>query len=270
MSERSTSGTAALRVHDLVTEFRTRRGNLRAVDGVSFEVARGEVLAVIGESGSGKSAMLRSVLGIQPRGTLVTGSVRFGDREVLGLPEKDRARTRGRDASMVFQDPLTALDPVHTVGQQLEETVRRHGAESRSQARARAVELLDLVQIPSPAARLRAYPAELSGGMRQRVVIAMAIAGDPEILLADEPTTALDVTIQADVLDLLREIRDERGLGMVLVTHNLGVVADLCDTVNVMRDGEIVETADVRTLFAAPRHPYTRELLSATFEQEVS
>jgi oligopeptide/dipeptide ABC transporter ATP-binding protein len=253
----------ALTVTDLVTEFRTRRGNLRAVDGVSFSVAPGEVLAVIGESGSGKSAMLRSILGIQPRGTLVTGSVRFGEREVLGLAEKDRARTRGRDASMVFQDPLTALDPVHTVGQQLGETVRRHTRCSAAQARRRSLELLDLVQIPSPAERLRAYPAELSGGMRQRVVIAMAIAGDPDVLLADEPTTALDVTVQARVISLFRQVQRERGMGVVVVTHDLGVAAELADQVAVMYGGRVVEHGSARDVLRDPTHPYTEGLLAA-------
>ncbi|MGV9747251.1 ABC transporter ATP-binding protein [Rhodococcus zopfii] len=253
----------ALEVRDLVTEFRTEKGNLRAVNGVSFSVQRGEVLAVIGESGSGKSAMLRSILGIQPPSTLIEGEVRLGGRDLLAMSSRERRRIRGRDVAMVFQDPLTALDPVYTVEQQLVETILVHQKMSRSRARARALELLELVQIPSPETRLKAYPSELSGGMRQRIVIAMAIAGTPQVLLADEPTTALDVTVQARMIRLFRRIQMEADMGLIVVTHDLGVAAELADRVAVMYAGRIVEYGTAKAVLSNPQHPYTEGLIEA-------
>ncbi|MCI2415898.1 ABC transporter ATP-binding protein [Saccharopolyspora sp. K220] len=255
--------SATLEVRRLVTDFRTESGTLRAVNEVSFRLDRGRVLAVIGESGSGKSAMLRSILGIQPKSAIVTGEVLLGGRDLLRLSPKERAATRGRDVSMVFQDPLTALDPVYTVEQQLVETVRTHAEVSRSTARRRALELLELVQIPSPAERLSAYPSELSGGMRQRVVIAMAVAGSPKVLLADEPTTALDVTVQARILRLFRELQQAQDMDMMIVTHDLAVAADIADDVAVMYAGRIVEAGPIGTVLRAPSHPYTQGLVEA-------
>ncbi|MFC7619129.1 ABC transporter ATP-binding protein [Microlunatus sp. GCM10028923] len=254
----------ALTVHDLVTEFRTRSGPLRAVDGVSFAVPRGGVLAVIGESGSGKSAMLRSIIGINPPSARIEGRVQLGHRDLLAMSPRERRRTRGREISMVFQDPLTALDPVYTVERQLTETIRKQDPGiGRGQAVARALELLELVQIPSAAARLKAYPSELSGGMRQRVVIAMAIAGRPSVILADEPTTALDVTVQARMMRLFREVQSEVGSGLVIVTHDLGVAAELADDVAVMYAGRLVEHGTADEVLTRPAHPYTEGLIEA-------
>jgi oligopeptide/dipeptide ABC transporter ATP-binding protein len=253
----------ALEVRGLSTEFRTRRGPLRAVDEVSFSLPKGRVLAVIGESGSGKSAMLRSIIGIQPASARVDGEVHVDGRELLGLPAKVRARTRGRDVAMVFQDPLTALDPVFTVERQLTETIRRHMDVSKKEARDRAVDMLRMVQIPSPVERLGAYPFELSGGMRQRVVIAMALSCHPKVLLADEPTTALDVTVQARILDLVRELQAGSDMGVVIVTHDLAVAAEVADDVAVMYAGRFVETGPVADVLVDPSHPYTIGLLEA-------
>jgi oligopeptide/dipeptide ABC transporter ATP-binding protein len=253
----------ALEVRGLTTEFRSRRGRLRAVDDVSFTLPKGRVLAVIGESGSGKSAMLRSIIGIQPRSALVGGEVIVEGRDLLALPPRERARSRGRDVAMVFQDPLTALDPVFTVERQLTETIRRHMDLSKSAARDRAVELLRLVQIPSPKERLGAYPFELSGGMRQRVVIAMALSCNPKVLLADEPTTALDVTVQARILDLVKELQSGSDMGVVIVTHDLAVAAEVADDVAVMYGGKFVETGPVADVLLDPVHPYTIGLLEA-------
>ncbi|MEQ4204346.1 ABC transporter ATP-binding protein [Actinopolymorpha sp. B9G3] len=256
----------ALEVRDLSTEFRTNGGSLRAVNDVSFRLEKGKVLGVIGESGSGKSAMLRSILGIQPDSALITGEVLLHGRELLGLGRSERAATRGRDVSMVFQDPLTALDPVYTVEKQLVETLRRHLKLSKAQARQRALELLELVQIPSPAERLKAYPFELSGGMRQRVVIAMALACEPKVLLADEPTTALDVTVQARILQLLRDLQRSRQMGVVIVTHDLAVAAEVADDLAVMYAGRIVEMGPVDQVLLEPAHPYTRGLVEANVQ----
>ncbi|GAA4998415.1 ABC transporter ATP-binding protein [Actinopolymorpha pittospori] len=257
---------AVLEVRDLSVEFRTERGPLRAVNDVSFRLEQNRVLAVIGESGSGKSAMLRSVLGIQPGSASITGQVLLQGRDLLTLSSRERAATRGRDVSMVFQDPLTALDPVFTVERQLVETLRRHLGLSRQAARARALELLDLVQIPSPEQRLRAYPFELSGGMRQRVVIAMALACEPSVLLADEPTTALDVTVQARILRLLREVQRRGTMSVVIVTHDLAVAAEIADEVAVMYAGRIVEMGPVNQVLLDPAHPYTRGLVEANVQ----
>ncbi|MCW2802133.1 MAG: glutathione transport system ATP-binding protein [Propionibacteriaceae bacterium] len=266
-TERATPGqhqVPALKVSDLITEFRTRGGGVRAVDGVSFTVAPGQILSVIGESGSGKSAMLRSIIGINPPTTLIEGKIELRGRDLLAMPARERRRARGRDVSMVFQDPLTALDPVYTVEKQLTETIsKHHEGISRADARTRALDLLELVQIPSPAARLKAYPSELSGGMRQRVVIAMAIAGRPQVILADEPTTALDVTVQARMIRLFRQIQQEVDAGLVVVTHDLGVAAELADDVAVMYAGRFVEYGSAAQVLTRPGHPYTEGLIEA-------
>jgi oligopeptide/dipeptide ABC transporter ATP-binding protein len=256
----------ALSVRDLTTEFSTRAGPLRAVDNVSLDLRRGRVLAVIGESGSGKSALLRSILGLQAANATVTGEVLLNGRDLLKLGRKERAAIRGRQVAMVFQDPLTALDPVFTIEKQLTETLRRHLGLTKRAAHDRALELLRSVQMPSPEHRLGAYPFELSGGMRQRVVIAMALACEPEVLLADEPTTALDVTVQALVLQLIRSIQRERHMSMIVVTHDLAVAAQVADDIAVMYAGRLVEAGPVSEVVASPSHPYTRGLLDANVQ----
>jgi len=252
-----------LEVRGLTTEFRTRAGPLRAVHDVSFSLPRGRVLAVIGESGCGKSALLRTILGIQPRTARISGAVLMRGTDLLALSLKERERIRGDWLAMVFQDPMTALDPVFTVERQIVETLRRHKDLSRGAAAARAHELLELVQIPSPEQRLKSYPFELSGGMRQRVVIAMALACEPSLLLADEPTTALDVTVQAHVLELLRDLQRRLGMSIIIVTHDLAVAVELADDVAVMYAGRIVESGPVRQVIHHPAHPYTQGLLAA-------
>jgi oligopeptide/dipeptide ABC transporter ATP-binding protein len=256
-------GEPLLEVRNLKTEFKTRAGPLRAVNDVSFRLGSGRVLAVLGESGSGKSVMLRTILGIQARTARVSGEVIMRGANLLTLSARERERIRGDWLSMVFQDPMTALDPVYTVEQQIVETLRRHKQLSRDDAARRARELLELVQIPSPEQRLKSYPFELSGGMRQRVVIAMALACEPSLLLADEPTTALDVTVQARVLDLLRGLQRDLGMSVIIVTHDLAVAAELADDVAVMYAGRIVESGSVRQVIKHPSHPYTRGLLEA-------
>ncbi len=252
-----------LEVRGLTTEFRTRDGLLRAVNDVSFSLQRGRVLAVIGESGCGKTALLRTILGIQPRTARISGAVQMRGTDLLALSPKERERIRGDWLAMVFQDPMTALDPVFTVERQIVETLRRHKDLSRGAAAARACELLELVQIPSPEQRLKSYPFELSGGMRQRVVIAMALACEPSLLLADEPTTALDVTVQAHVLELLRDLQRRLGMSIIIVTHDLAVAVELADDVAVMYAGRIVESGPVRQVIHHPAHPYTQGLLAA-------
>ncbi|MFE7561774.1 dipeptide ABC transporter ATP-binding protein [Kitasatospora sp. NPDC057500] len=255
-----------LRVRDLRVDFTGPRGAapVPAVRGVDLTLRRGETLGIVGESGSGKSVTALAVLGLLPGTARVRGSVRLDGRELLGLPGRELAAVRGRRIAMVFQDPLSALTPVHRIGDQLIEALRVHRPGlGRSAARARAAELLDLVGIPAPDRALDRFPHEFSGGMRQRAVIAMAVANDPDVLLADEPTTALDVTIQAQVLDVLRTARRETGAALVLVSHDLGVIAGMADRVAVMYAGRVVETAGVDELFAAPRHPYTLGLLGA-------
>ncbi|MFE2067117.1 dipeptide ABC transporter ATP-binding protein [Streptomyces sp. NPDC059467] len=234
-----------------------------AVRGVDLTLDRGEVLGLVGESGSGKSATALAVLGLLPGNAAVHGSVRLEGTELLGLPERELTRIRGRRVSMVFQDPLSAFTPVYRIGDQIAEAVRAHQDVSREQAAGRAVELLDLVGIPEPALRARSFPHEFSGGMRQRAMIAMAMANDPDLILADEPTTALDVTIQAQVLDVLRTAQRETGAAVLLVSHDLGVIAGMADRVAVMRDGRVVEQGAVDDVFRRPREPYTRELLAA-------
>ena len=251
-------------VSDLRVRFVSREATVHAVNGVSFEVRPGEVLCILGESGSGKSVTLRALMRLlPPRRTLVEGMVRVGGRDVLAMPPRALRELRGGLVAMIFQEPMTALDPVYTVGQQISETLRRHTGCDRRAARRRALELLELVRIPSPARRLDAYPHELSGGLRQRAMIAMALSCNPRLLLADEPTTALDATVQAQVLILLRRLQRELGMGMILVTHDLGVAAEIADRIAVMYAGRLVESGPVAEILSAPAHPYTAGLLAS-------
>ncbi|HET7686842.1 MAG TPA: ABC transporter ATP-binding protein [Candidatus Limnocylindria bacterium] len=257
-------GGPLLEVEGLQTSFHTRDGVVRAVTGIDFHVNRGEILGLVGESGCGKSVTSLSVLRlIAPPGKIEAGSIRFDGRELLGLRDREMRELRGNRISMIFQQPTSSLNPVFDVGMQLGEVLELHRNMQRRAARTRAAELLRMVGIPDPMRRLKAYPHELSGGMAQRVMIAMALACEPELLIADEPTTALDVTIQAQILDLMRALQQETGTAIVLITHDLGVVAEMADRVAVMYAGEIVEQADVRTLFDDPKHPYTRGLIGS-------
>jgi peptide/nickel transport system ATP-binding protein len=255
---------ALLEVENLQTHFRTPDGVNRAVDGVSFEVAEGETLAVVGESGCGKSVTASSILRLvpEPPGRLA-GAIRFQGTDLLKLDESAMRKIRGNDISMIFQEPMTSLNPVLSIGRQLGETLRLHDGLDREAALARAAEMLNLVGISEPRRRLREYPHQLSGGMRQRVMIAMALACNPKLLIADEPTTALDVTIQAQILDLMRDLKRRVGAAIILITHDLGVVAEVAERVMVMYAGRKVEEAPVRQLFRNPRHPYTQGLLGA-------
>jgi peptide/nickel transport system ATP-binding protein len=255
--------SALLEVSDLVTEFRTEHGTVRAVDQVSFEIRAGETLGVVGESGSGKSVTALSIMRLvaSPPGRIASGAVRYRGRDLLDLPERDMREIRGHKISMIFQEPMTSLNPVFTAGDQVAEAVRLHQRKTRAQALDVAVEMFRLVGIPSPVERLKSYPHQLSGGMRQRVMIAMALACRPDLLIADEPTTALDVTIQAQILDLLGKLQRELGMSILLITHDLGVVAESCEEVVVMYAGRVVERAKTEDLFAAPRHHYTAGLL---------
>ncbi|HZD14293.1 MAG TPA: ABC transporter ATP-binding protein, partial [Pseudonocardiaceae bacterium] len=252
-----------LSVDDLTVSFPSEQGRITAVRGLTYQVRAGEVLGIVGESGSGKSVSSMAVMGLLPAQAKVTGSIRFQGRELLGRSDIELSQIRGRRISMIFQDPLSALTPVYTVGDQVAEALLVHGALSRRAATARAIELLDLVGIPGVARRAKAFPHEFSGGMRQRVVIAMAIANDPDLIIADEPTTALDVTVQAQVLAVLATAREVTGAGIVLITHDLGVVAGFADRVQVMYAGRTVETAPVDEIFYHPRMPYTRGLLAS-------
>lgn len=236
---------------------------LPAVQNVSFSLEKGAVTCLVGESGCGKSLTARAILGILPRGATATGSVRFEDRELIGLPEKTMSRLRGRSMAMIFQEPMTALNPVLTVGEQAAEPLRLHLDLSKAEARKRVIELFAEVGIPSPGERYTVYPHELSGGMRQRVMIAMALTCRPSLLLADEPTTALDATIQGQVLSILNEERVSRGMAVLLITHDLGVVAQIADSVGVMYAGRLVEYGSLEELFHNPLHPYTRGLMAA-------
>ena len=253
-----------LEIENLQTHFRTPDGVNRAVDGVSFHVEEGETLAVVGESGCGKSVTANSILRLipEPPGK-IAGSIRFRGIDLLQLSDKEMRRVRGNDISMIFQEPMTSLNPVLTVGRQLGETLRLHQRVSRREADDRAQEMLQLVGIPETKRRLDEYPHQLSGGMRQRVMIAIALACSPKLLIADEPTTALDVTIQAQILDLMRGLRRDTGTAIILITHDLGVVAEMADDVAVMYAGQIVERAPVEALFARPEHPYTVGLLGS-------
>ncbi len=259
------SGTPVLEVDDLAVQF-TRRGEkpTRAVDGVSFSVAPGETVGLVGESGCGKSVTSLATMGLLPkRGVEVTGSVRLDGQELLGASDRTLRRLRGADMAMVFQDPLSSLNPTVTVGTQVTEVLAQHRGMKGQAAQDEAADLLDRVGIPDPRRRLGEYPHQLSGGMRQRALIAMSLACSPRLLIADEPTTALDVTIQAQILELLRELVQGSGTALVMITHDLGVVAGLCDRVHVMYAGKIIETAERRPLFARPRHPYTGGLLAS-------
>ena len=254
--------SALLEVRDLRVRFATEAGALTAVDGISYTVDAGGVLGIVGESGSGKSVSSLAVMGLlRGRDVSIEGRVTFGGRDLLALSRDEMRRVRGNDIAMVFQDPLSSLHPLKRVGTQLAEAVRAHQPAGRAAARARAVELLRMVELPEPERRVRSYPHELSGGMRQRAMIAMALANEPRLLIADEPTTALDVTVQAQILDLLRRLREELGMALVIVTHDLGVIARTAAEVAVMYAGRIVERAPTRTLFDAPEHPYTWGLL---------
>lgn len=259
------SDDPVLAVERLETVFHTPGGTVRAVRGISFEVRRGERMGIVGESGSGKSAMALSILGlIEPPGEVLGGSVKLNGRELVGRSERELQRVRGKEISLVYQDPMSALDPVKTIGRQLVETIRQHDRGiSRKAARKAAAELLRDVEVPEPERRLDDYPHQYSGGMRQRVMIASALANRPDVVIADEPTTALDVTTQAQVLDLLNRLVSERGAAVLLITHNLGIVAEFCDTVRVMYAGRLVEGADTRALFRGPAHPYSDALLRA-------
>jgi len=263
--DRLQSSAVLLRVKDLVTSFRTDEGELRAVDGVSFEVAEGKTLGVVGESGCGKSVTSLSIMRLvpSPPGRVTAGSIELDGRDLLTLSEREMRSIRGNRISMIFQEPMTSLNPVYTVGAQIVEAVRLHQNKSRREARERAVEMLRLVGIPSPESNADAYPHQLSGGMRQRVMIAMALACEPKLLIADEPTTALDVTIQAQILELLRKLQEQLKMSIILITHDLGVVAEHADDVIVMYAGKVVESASVEQLFAHPKHPYTRGLLES-------
>jgi oligopeptide/dipeptide ABC transporter ATP-binding protein len=256
---------ALLEVRDLHTHFFTRQGVVRAVDGVSFSIDTGRTLGIVGESGCGKTVTALSVIGLLPKppAKIVSGSVTFGGRELTDLSERQLEEVRGSDIGMIFQDPMTSLNPTLKIGTQITEVIRRHLELSKDEARKRAVELLEEVGIPSARQRLDVYPHELSGGMRQRVMIAAAISCNPKLLIADEPTTALDVTVQAQVLDLLDELRGAHDMAMILITHDMGVIAEAADEVAVMYAGQIVESALVEELFDHPEHPYTDALLGA-------
>jgi oligopeptide/dipeptide ABC transporter ATP-binding protein len=253
-----------LRVDDLRVGFEVGNQLVRAVDGVSFSIRRGEIFGIVGESGCGKSATLRALIGLLPSsGARTTGSVLYGGRNLLELGERPLRRIRGAEISMVFQDPMTFLNPVLRVSEQIEEALKQHTELGRGERRARAVDLMRLVGIALPERRLREYPHQFSGGMRQRVLLAIALACGPKVLLADEPTTALDVTIQDQILKLLKRLRDELGMSIILVSHDLGVIAQMCERVAVMYAGQVVESAPVRELIRNPRHPYTVGLLSS-------
>ena len=257
--------TALLEVRDLQTRFATDEGDLNAVDGVSFEIEAGQTLVIVGESGCGKSVTALSIMGLlaHPAGRVSAGSVRFEGRELIGLPQRDLQDLRGNAMAMIFQEPMSSLNPAFTIGEQIIETLLRHRPVTRAQAEARALDALRQVRMPAPEQRLHEYPHKLSGGMRQRAMIAMALACEPRLLIADEPTTALDVTIQAQILDLMRTLQAETGMAIVLITHDLGVVAEMADRVLVMYAGQAVEYASAARLFAEPQHPYTVGLLGA-------
>jgi oligopeptide transport system ATP-binding protein len=253
-----------LSVEDLKVEFWTRRGTVHAVNGITFDIAPGETLGIVGESGCGKSVTSLALMGILPRAGRVTGgTAMFGGRDLLKLSDDQFRKVRGREIAMIFQDPMTSLNPVLTIGRQIREPLQTHFDMDKDQANARAAELLDKVGIPSAKARLKDYPHQFSGGMRQRAMIAMALACEPKLLIADEPTTALDVTIQAQILNLLKQLVAERDTALILITHDLGVVAGMCERVNVMYAGMFMETGAAELLFARPRHPYTLGLLQS-------
>jgi oligopeptide/dipeptide ABC transporter ATP-binding protein len=253
-----------LSVEDLRVEFWTRRGTVHAVNGVSFDIAAGETLGIVGESGCGKSVTSLAILGILPRaGRVAGGRALFEGRDLIGRPDRELRKIRGRDIAMIFQDPMTSLNPVLTVGRQIRESIETHFELDRKEAESRVVELLEQVGIPEAKRRSRDYPHQFSGGMRQRAMIAMALACEPKLLIADEPTTALDVTIQAQILDLLRALVAERNTALIMITHDLGVVAGMCERVNVMYGGMVMESGSAEDVFGSPRHPYTLGLLQS-------
>src|SRR5215216_815343 len=253
-----------LSVEDLRVEFWTQRGTVHAVNGISFAIAPGETLGIVGESGCGKSVTSLALMGILPRaGKITSGTAMFSDRDLFTLSDRELRRVRGRDIAMIFQDPMTSLNPVLTIGRQIREALEAHFDLGKGEANRRVSDLLDQVGIPSADIRLKDYPHQFSGGMRQRAMIAMALACEPKVLIADEPTTALDVTIQAQILDLLRSLVEDRETALILITHDLGVVAGTCERVNVMYAGMFVETGAADQLFARPRHPYTLGLLQS-------
>ncbi len=256
---------SVLKVKDLETHFFSKKSVAKAVDKVSFELKEGEILGIVGESGCGKSVTSLSILRLimSPPGKIVGGEILFEGKNLLELPEKEMRAIRGDKISMIFQEPMTSLDPLFTVGDQIIESLVQHRGMHRRQARREAVEMLRAVGIPSPEKRVDVYPNAMSGGMRQRVMIAMALCCNPRVLIADEPTTALDVTIQAQILDLVKKLRDEMGTSILMITHDLGVVAELCDRAIVMYCGKVIESGSVRELFKNPAHPYTRGLLQA-------
>jgi peptide/nickel transport system ATP-binding protein len=250
-------------VDNLTVDFTTDKGTVRAIDGVSFNIMPGETIAIVGESGCGKSVSSLSIMGLipSPPGKIVDGSIKYNGRELIGLTEKEYRKIRGNDISMIFQEPMTALNPVLRISTQMVDVIRLHSDLSKSEAKKRAIGMLETVGIPSPESRINEYPHQLSGGMRQRVMIAMALSCGPDLLLADEPTTALDVTIQAQVMDEMVRLQKELNMAVVLVTHDLGVVAESCQRVVVMYCGQIIEQASVEDIFANPQHPYTKGLL---------
>jgi peptide/nickel transport system ATP-binding protein len=254
----------AIEVRDLAVVFHRREGPIPAVSGAGFSLARGEVLTILGESGSGKSVTLKAMMGLLPGYARVTGEVRVAGRDILTLPPPALAKVRGGELSMIFQEPMAALDPVYTIGEQIAETIVQHEGATHRDAMRRALELLERVAIPSAARRLKNYPHEMSGGMRQRAMIALALACNPSVLLADEPTTALDVTVQIQILMLLRELQQEMGMSVIFVTHDVGVAAEISDRVAVMYAGRFVETGIVREVMRSPSHPYTVGLLNST------
>ena len=264
-AQQKTSGEVLLRVRDLKTYFRTAEGIAQAVDGVSFDIHRGEVFALVGESGCGKTVTALSIIQLiqKPAGFIAGGTIEYKGKDIVRIPEIEKKKLRGNEISMIFQEPMTSLNPVFTVGNQIAEVIRRHQGVNRVEAKKRAIEMLELVKIPEPAHRFKEYPHQLSGGMKQRVMIAMALACRPGLLIADEPTTALDVTIQEQILALIRDLQEKFGTAVLLITHDLGVVAENADRVAIMYAGKIVEETDRQTLFRAPSHPYTVKLLQS-------
>ena len=253
-----------LSVKDVVVDFKTRYGNARVLDQVSLEVQSGEILGIVGESGCGKSMTALSIMGLvpDPPGKVTSGSIKLGETELVGMDQEGLRQIRGKDIGMIFQEPMTSLNPVFTVGEQIAESLRQHENASPRAAMAKAVEMLRAVEIPEAEARAKAYPHQLSGGMRQRVMIAMALACGPKVLIADEPTTALDATVQAQIFDLLQDLQQETGTAIVLITHDMGAIAELADRVVVMYAGRVVESGSVRDLLTRPRHPYTKGLIA--------
>jgi peptide/nickel transport system ATP-binding protein len=253
-----------LTVRDLKVSFRTEQGLVKAIDGVSFDVAEGEILGVVGESGSGKTVSLLAVMGlITDPNAVIEGSIKYQDRELVGLSNREMRKLRGREIAMIFQDPMTALTPVYTIGWQIAEQIRAHSAISTKAAEQRAIDLLEEVNIPNPSEAIHRYPHQLSGGMRQRAVIAMALSCNPSLLVADEPTTALDVTVQAQILDLVRKLQKNHKSAVVFITHDMGVIAEIADRVMVMYAGRVVERGTKQQLFSNPFHPYTKALLDS-------